>query len=69
MQKFLTYSLVLLMTATVMVGSGCGRGVIRSRTHKAGDRSVTIVKRPKYKGVPGRTKPFLSSPKAIPNKR
>lgn len=54
MQKFITYTLAFLMAATVMVG--CGRGYMRVRTHKPGDRSVTIVKRPKYKGVTGRTK-------------
>jgi hypothetical protein len=58
MQKFLTYSLALLMTVTLMVG--CGRGYMRTRTHKAGDRSVTIVKRPKYKGVSGSTTPITT---------
>ena len=61
MQKFLTYGLVLLMSVTMMMVSGCGRGYMRTRTHKPGDRSVTIVKRPKYKGVSGRSQPVTTT--------
>lgn len=59
MHKILSYGLALLMMATVMVG--CGRGYMRTRTHKPGDRSVTIVKRPSYKGVSGRSKPVTTT--------
>ena len=48
------------MTASIFAATGCGRGYVRSRTHKSGDRSVTIVKRPKAKGVPGRHKAVTS---------
>jgi hypothetical protein len=61
MHKFFSYGLAVLMMATVMVGAGCGRGYIRSRTHNPGDRSVTIVKRPSYKGVSGRSKAVTST--------
>jgi hypothetical protein len=61
MQKFFTYGLVLLMSATMILSSGCGRGYMRTRTHKPGDRSVTIVRKPKYKGVSGRTTPVTTT--------
>lgn len=61
MQKVISYGFVLLMSVTMLVSSGCGRGYMRTRTHKPGDRSVTIVKRPKYKGVSGRTQPVTTT--------
>lgn len=61
MQKYLSIALVLVVTVTTIIGTSCGRGVIRSRTHKAGDRSVTIVHRPRAKAIKGRSKPVTST--------
>jgi hypothetical protein len=69
MQKFIGYGLSLLMVATLILATGCGRGYMRVRRHHSGDRSVTIVHRPKYKGVHGNTKPQLSAPKTVPNRK
>jgi hypothetical protein len=61
MQKLLTYGLAFLMFASIAVASGCGRGYVRSRTIHHGDRNVTIIKRPKSKGVMGRTQPVTTT--------
>jgi hypothetical protein len=62
MQKLFAYSLAILMAVTLIASTmGCGRGYIRTRRHSPGDRSVTIIKRPKYKGVAGRTKPVTTT--------
>lgn len=68
MQKLTGFFLAFMMLAALVVETGCGRGYTRVRRHNPGDRSVTIVRRPKYKGVPRVTKPFLSSPKSVPNR-
>jgi hypothetical protein len=61
MQKFTSYGLALLMMASMALATGCGRGYVRTRTINRGDRNVTIVKRPKYKGVSGRTEPVTTT--------
>lgn len=68
MQKLIGYGLAVLMVASLALATGCGRGYTRVRRTHAGDRSVTIVHRPKYKGVTGRTKPVFSKKYNHPNK-
>jgi hypothetical protein len=69
MQKFIGYGMAFVMVASLMLATGCGRGYMRVRRTNAGDRSVTIVHRPKYKGVYGNTKPQMSAPKVVPNRK
>ncbi|HEX2899082.1 MAG TPA: hypothetical protein VHS96_05105 [Bacteroidia bacterium] len=61
MQKLIGYGLSFLMVATLIVATGCGRGYTRVRRTHSGDRSVTIVHKPKYKGVSGRTTPVTTT--------
>ncbi|MFN8398075.1 MAG: hypothetical protein U0176_25890 [Bacteroidia bacterium] len=68
MQKLIGLFLAVVTLASLTLATGCGRGYTRVRRTNPGDRSVTIVHRPKYKGVHGTTKPFLSSPKVVPNR-
>ena len=55
MKKYLIYGLAFSMLLVLFSLSSC-RGTIRSRTHNPGDRSITIVKRPKRQKIKGRKK-------------
>ncbi|MEM0997628.1 MAG: hypothetical protein AAGN35_11130 [Bacteroidota bacterium] len=55
MKKHLIYGLAGAMLLSLISLSGC-RSSSRVRTLNPGDRSVTVVKRPKRRAIKGRTK-------------